>query len=44
MIKFDNQSKISEVKKQITKQQSEEKKQPHTGSANRPHVVNAKVY
>ena len=44
MIKFDNQSKITEVEKQISKQKTAEKKQPHTGSANRPHVVNAKVY
>jgi len=44
MIKFDNQSKITEVEKQVSKQKTAEKKQPHTGSANRPHVVNAKVY
>ena len=45
MIKFDKQSKITEIEKQITNKKTvEEKKQPHTGSAKRPHVVNAKVY
>ena len=44
MIKFDGQSKITELEKQASEKKSVEKKQPHTGSANRPHVVNAKVY
>ena len=46
MIKFDGNSKITEVKKTTanTKQAANKKTQPHTGSANRPHVVDAKVY
>jgi len=46
MIKFDRNSKITEVEKTTanTTKPGEQKKQPHTGSANRPHVVDAKVY
>ena len=46
MIKFDKNSKITEVQKPVqdeNKAQSQAK-QPHKGSANRPHVVDAKVY
>ena len=45
MIKFDNQSKVSEVQKPTSeKKQDKQTRQPHRGSATRPHVVNAKVY
>ena len=44
MIEFDKQSKITEIQKEIREKKSVDKKQPHTGSANRPHVVDAKVY
>ena len=44
MIKFDKQSKITEVKKPAVNKKDNEQKQPHGGSAIRPHVVNAKVY
>ena len=46
MIKFDKNSKITEVQKPVqdeNKAQSQAK-QPHKGSASRPHVVDAKVY
>jgi len=45
MIKFDNQSKVSEVQKPTSEEkQDKQTRQPHRGSATRPHVVNAKVY
>ena len=46
MIKFDSQSKITEVKKQqaSNKKKETQVKQSHGGSAIRPKVVNAKVY
>ena len=45
MIKFDNQSKITEVKKQSSNKKKEAQvQQSHRGSAMRPHVVDAKVY
>ena len=45
MIKFDNQSKISEVQKPTSeKKQEKQTRQPHRGSATRPYVVDAKVY
>ena len=44
MIRFDGKSKITEIEKQKIEKPSEGKKQPHVGSANRPYVVNAKVY
>lgn len=46
MIKFDGQSKITEVEKQQTlnKKQGAQVQQSHGGSAIRPMVVNAKVY
>ena len=46
MIKFDKQLKITELKKaeQSKKKNSTAKQQSHTGSATRPHVVDAKVY
>ncbi len=45
MIKFDNQSKITEVKKQSSeKKKEQQQKQSHRGSAIRPYVVDAKVY
>lgn len=46
MIKFNKNSKITEVQKptQAENQAADPKKQPHTGSAKRPHVVDAKVY
>ena len=44
MIKLDKQSKITEVQKETREKKTAEKKQPHTGSAKRPYVVDAKVY
>ena len=44
MIKFDGQSKITELQKDPSEVKNKEKKQPHTGSVNRPYVVDAKVY
>ena len=45
MIKFDGNSKITEVNKTVTSNKAtDQNKQPHTGSAFRPHVVDAKVY
>jgi len=45
MIKFDKNSKITEVQKPVQESENTDKtKQPHKGSANRPHVVDAKVY
>ena len=45
MIKFDKQSKIIEVKQaEQAKKKNNSTQQPHTGSAIRPHVVDAKVY
>jgi len=44
MIRFDGKSKITEIEKQKAEKPSAEKKQPHVGSANRPYVVNARVY
>ena len=46
MIKFDKNSKITEVQKPVQNENKAQAqaKQPHKGSASRPHVVDAKVY